>query len=365
MEVGPITPAQATEKALAAWTAAIEALHPDAAAGVAAAGDLPVAGQVDASVPVSEPALPGTDSDTGHESATLQSLWRAPAPQAEAVRAPVVASPDVPAAQADAALPDALLTPATLIGLRAEPALAWSLPMPPSPFVPPPDVREPRREPQERERPRHEPPPPAAAEAPAPMPVHEQDPGTQPFVLDADDDVSWCEPLSRGLQAQLSQLVVPPALLAAAEQWQRGRCVVLSCPQGHDPALGWAHVLWPSAAGGAALALQGLRVDAQLHWRLLPPAPRWLHARMVREHHPRHGRQLIAADAPAANTVLACEVQLGPQLDRVARRCDVRVQIRSAQRFWAALGRQWSVLVVVSARALLAPQPRQSEAVPC
>jgi hypothetical protein len=185
------------------------------------------------------------------------------------------------------------------------------------------------------------------------------------LLIDPEDDGRWCEPLTRGLQAQLNQLVVPPALLAAAEQWQRGRCVVLACPQADDPGLGWAHVLWPRGECTTPLALQGLRVDAQLQWRTLPPAPRWLHTRMVREHHPRHGRQLIAADAPAPSTVLACEVQLGPQLERVPRRCEVRVQIRSAQRFWAALGRQWSVLVVVSARALLVPQPRPSEALPC
>jgi hypothetical protein len=367
MEVGPITPAQATEKALAAWAAAVEAIHADGAPapGVPVAGEVSGSGPVDASVPVSEPALPGSDADAGHEAATVQSLWRAPTPQAEATRAPLTASPDAPAAQADAALPDALLAPATLIGLRAEPSMAWSLPTPPVPWTPPPQARERRHERRERDEPRRDDPQQAATDASAPLSTHEHGTGAQPVVIDPDDDGQWCEPLTRGLQAQLAGLVVPPALMAAAEQWTRGRCVVLSCPQRDDPAHGWSHVLWPRPEHSGILALRGLRVEALLQWRVLPAARRWLHARMVREHHPRHGRQLTPADTPSANTVLACEVQLGPQLERVPRRCEVRVQIRSAQRFWAALGSQWSVLVVVSAQPLLAAQPRHTEALPC
>jgi len=66
--------------------------------------------------------------------------------------------------------------------------------------------------------------------------------------LDAAESGPWCETLSHALRGALAARIVPQALLAAAEQWKRGRCVVLACPQADDPAgPAWAFVLWPLA----------------------------------------------------------------------------------------------------------------------
>lgn len=382
MEVGPITPAQAAEKALAAWAAVVEAINADESAAPDAVPVAPAAVPGDAqaqasvhnetSVPVSEPALPGADSDQGHEVATLQSLWRPPIPAAEAPRVPPTAIADVPAAQADFALPNALLTTATLTGLRTEPAMTWSLPTPSSPWQPPPQPALRRRRERTPSEPRREPPRQEAGSDPAHAPrPREQAPAAPQTVIDADDDGGdWCESLSRGLQAQLAQPLVPPALLSASEQWQRGRCVVLACPQRSDPAgPAWAYVLWPRQQMQATgkVALHGLRVEARLQWLNLPPALPWCHARLIREHHPRHGRQMVMADngAAAQGEVQPCAVQLGPLLEPLPRRCEVRVRVPAAQRFWAALGTQWSVHVVVCAWPLLATPPRFTEATPC
>ncbi|HSW25515.1 MAG TPA: hypothetical protein VLJ62_22335 [Burkholderiaceae bacterium] len=379
MEVEPITPGQAAEKALAAWAAAIEAIQADTppvsevtpVSPTGAPGEVQVHEIVhgDASVPVSEPALPGIDSDHGHETATLQTLWRLPTHPAEPTRVPQTAIADVPAAQGDFALPDALLAPATLTGLRAEPAMAWTLPTPSTPWTPTPEPerrRQPREQPERRQPPREQ----ADDDAGHLPPQNDRQPETPQTVIDADDADEWREALSRGLQAQLTQLVVPPALLAANEQWQRGRCVVLAFPQGSDPAgAAWAHVLWPhpNMRASGKLALHGLRVGARLQWLMLPPVMLWCHARLIREHHPRHGRQMVMADigSVAPGAALPCAVQLGPVLESTPRRCEVRVHVPAAQRFWAALGRQWSVHAVVCARPLLAATPRFTEATPC
>jgi hypothetical protein len=380
MEVGPITPAQAAEKALAAWAAAVEAIHADAPATLDAVPTLPAAvpgelqshesARSDTSVPLSEPTLPGSDSDPGHEGATLQTLWRPPTPHAEALHVRDTALLDAPPAQGDFAVLDALLAPATLTGLRTEPSLAWPLPTPATPWQPTPEAER-RRQPRAPVEPRREP----AGELAHDETIHappsyERAPETPQMVIDADDAGDWCEALTRGLQAQLVHLVVPPALLAASEQWRRGRCVVLACPQRLDPSgPAWAHVLWPRPEMQSTdkLALRGVRVEARLHWLVLPPVLPWFHARLIREHHPRHGRQMVVADVgfTSGATVLPCEVQLGPVLERVLRRCEVRVHVAAAQRFWAALGRQWSVHLVVCARPLLAPVPRFTEATPC
>jgi hypothetical protein len=62
---------------------------------------------------------------------------------------------------------------------------------------------------------------------------------------------------------------------------------------------------------------------------------------------------------------LPCEVQLGPVLARSLRWCEVCVRIPAAQRFWAALGAQWSVHVVVSALPLVNIDADTLEATPC
>jgi hypothetical protein len=203
-------------------------------------GDVPVheGAHGEASVPVSEPALPGIDSDQGHEVATLQTLWRPSTIPAEAPRAHVPAHPDVPAAQGDFALPDALLAPATLTGLRTEPAMTWSLPTPSTPWQPMPAPAERRRQPREpaeqrRQSPRDE----TDHEPTHSTQPHERAPDAPQTVIDADDAGDWCEALSRGLQAQLTQLIVPPALLAAASDGNAAALHrALACPQGLDPA---------------------------------------------------------------------------------------------------------------------------------
>jgi hypothetical protein len=190
-------------------------------------------------------------------------------------------------------------------------------------------------------------------------------------------DVAWSEPLTRSLRRALAAGIPPQALLVAADQWRSGRCVVLACPQGDDPAgPAWAFVLWPrrpaapwqpSPGKAQPLALFGLRVEARLQWSALPHGAQWCHVRVVKEHHPRRGRQLIAMthahaqdEAPHASP---CEVQLGPVLARSLHWCDVCVHINAARRFWAALGAQWSVHVVVCSQPLAGtrgPQPHAS-----
>jgi hypothetical protein len=150
-------------------------------------------------------------------------------------------------------------------------------------------------------------------------------------------------------------------LLIAAEQWRRGRCVVLACPQGTDPAgPAWAFVLWPrkqtarrTDGSPAPLSLFGLRVEARLQWSAMPAGAKWCQVRVIKEHHPRTGRQLITATSGEGSTRVACEVQLGPVLARPLRCCDVCVRINAARRFWSALGVQWSMHVVVSPYPLI------------
>src|SRR5262245_58507168 len=97
MEIERIAAARATDQAMAAWAAAVEAINaepaeaPSATAPLNAVGDAAVAPsgtphQVERSVPLSEPVLPGIDADAGHEAATVQTTWRAPTPPAEVPR---------------------------------------------------------------------------------------------------------------------------------------------------------------------------------------------------------------------------------------------------------------------------------------
>ncbi|MBE7427193.1 MAG: hypothetical protein IT503_05120 [Burkholderiaceae bacterium] len=361
MEIERVAAIRAADQAMSVWAAAVDALDaPPAVPGKPAAGpgEAPLAAGAasnERSVPVSEPALPGADADAGHEAATVQTSWRAPTPPAEMHRPHEPIALTTPAAQAELAVPASLLVPATLTGLQVEPATIWPLPIPGAPAWQQPATRIERdREPPHR--PRDEPP----AEEPVEPAVQPAQPRPQApdDVLDAEAAGAWCEALSAALRAALAQRIVARSLLCAAEQWQRGRCVVLACPQGQDPAgPGWAFVLWPRAcAPGEPLALRGLRVEARLQWRTLPPSAPWCHVRVVKEHHPRHGRQLVPSDAAPRGTALPCDVQLGPVLARSQRWCEVRVHIGAAQRFWAALGKQWSAYVVVSAMPLLSPR---------
>jgi hypothetical protein len=424
MDLGPIEATRAVDKALAAWATVLEAIDANAAGplgGIAQALDAATASPVgalhaldpaaasplaasggtetpraDPGHPVSEPALPGADADVGHESALLQTLSRPPQSAATTAQAlSHAADPRLPAVggvPGDFALPSSLLAPATLVGLQVEPALGWPLPY----HGEAPTRREPRDERRRDETPDAgddeddaAPAPPPAAAAPPPRA------GDAPGSFDSARDAAWCDALTQALRVELSARIVPASLLAAAEQWRRGRCVVLACPQGADPAgLAWAFVLWPRSPmadghpgtlaaneqagaparagserlGSGPAALYGLRVDARLHWRSLPPSLAWCHVRVIKEHHPRRGRQLVSPDSANAEPGVApppCEVQLGPVLAHSLRWCEVRLQIQAAQRFWAALGKQWSAHVVVCARPLLAARATREEATRC
>jgi len=136
---------------------------------------------------------------------------------------------------------------------------------------------------------------------------------------------------------------------------------VLACPQNSDPAAAaWAFVLWPRKqlarraddVRTPQLALYGARVEARLQWSTRPTAPRWHYVRVIKQHHPRTGRQLVPSTAEPCGRV-PCEVQLGPVLARPLRNCDVCLRINAVRRFWIALGTQWSMHVVVCSHALL------------
>lgn len=318
------------------------------------------------------PARPaGTHADHGPESANVQIYGRTPVPAPEPTRGADAAVVAAAHAERDFALPASLLVPATLVGLQVERAEGWPLPQPafvPSAARPLTRVERDRQEKDEQPQPQSQEPADHAAgeggegdEAPHAEPA----PSAPSFEAGTQED--WSEALTRALREALAARIVPQPLLAAAEQWRRGRCVVLACPQGIDPAgPAWAFVLWPrprkpvsfrGADAAAPLALFGLRVEARLQWSSPHRSAHWCHVRVVKEHHPRRGRQLIAAEHPAADGKAlppACEVQLGPVLARSLHWCEVCVHIHAAQRFWAALGQQWSVHVVVCSQPLTA-----------
>jgi hypothetical protein len=335
--------------------------------------DSPVAGDAALGGDTVLPPEPGQLVTHGVESAGAQTVSR-PQPPVTEVHNTDDKLPTAESVDSEFAAPSALLEPAMLIGLQVEAATHW--PMPWHGFDP--SLPRVSRD-SERDTPR-----PAVAN-------DEQDDDTPTEDTAPDDDSAsasrtdtwvdeplgsaWCEPLTRTLREVLASRVPPQALLAAAEQWQRGRCVVLACPQGDDPAgPAWAFVLWPRTpsrrpARGTApsLALRGLQVDARLQWSAPPGSGQWCHVRVIKEHHPRTGRQLVSLDdgrAPAARTV-PCEVQLGPVLARSLRWCEVCVRIQAAQRFWQALGTQWSVHVVVCAQPLIRPTATAREDSPC
>lgn len=317
---------------------------------------MPVAGEgADPLEPAGPTAsAPGAPAGHGLQSAAMQILARPHAPVPEPLRA------------ADAALPTTLqaghaskvvveqLVPVTVTTLQVDPAAVWPLlrrgfdapwtERPPAAKVDPPPA------PPERDRE-------AATD------------NTEEESTNADDDhadagcgcediegADWCDALSTTLHETLAAKTPPPALLAASDQWRRGRCVVLACPQGFDPAgPAWAFVLrlrprrHPGVAGAPLLVLhglRGLRVEAHLQWSNPPRAPQWWHVRVVKEHHPRRGRQLVPLDNEGV-AALPCDVQLGPVLARTLHWCEVRVRIDAVRSFWAALGTQWSATVVV------------------
>jgi hypothetical protein len=299
--------------------------------------------------------------DKGVETANLQMFARPHAPNPEPPRPSDAALPSDKHAHSEFAVPSALLIPTALLGLQVEHAATW--PMSARGFDPDPAPLH-----EARIHDRHAPPAPFEEEPPEQQeeeattdPVADEKSDTPCGVVFTDeDDGAWCEALTHALRRALAAKVPPHALLLAAEQWQRGRCVVLACPQGADPAgVAWAFVLWPrkqpvrrADGAPAALALFGLRIEARLQWSALPTGARWCQVRVIKQHHPRTGRQLLPSAADPSGRV-ACEVQLGPVLARPLRCCDVCVRINAVRRFWTALGTQWSMHVVVCSHALL------------
>lgn len=316
-----------------------------------------------------EPAhVPTAAADPGAETGTAQTFAR-PQPQPDATPGKAdTALPSASHALSEFAVPASQLVPTTLIGLQVEPAWIWTLPQPTTPL---PATRPAIEDDEDEDHARHTP-----HEDPSAQPeAHDATTDSEPaadsgtLVEDAAENDEGCEALARVLQATLAAATPPSALLAAADQWQRGRCVVLACPQSATPdGPAWAFVLWPrcTPAHGllrtTVLTLWGRRVEARLRWRVTPHGERWCHVRLVKEHHPRHGRQLLPMNAQAP--AVPCEVQLGPVLIERRRPCEARLRIHAVRRFWAALGDQWSVHLVVCSLPL-AGSPILVENVPC
>lgn len=201
----------------------------------------------------------------------------------------------------------------------------------------------------------------------------------EPAVLEGTGtvDAAWPDALASELQRQLRAHEELPAPLAeAVQQWQRGRCVVLVCPQVEAAGVAaWAFVLWPrrraaarsprAAAQALPHALRGERFAAVLQWSdpadvrasgAARAAARWWQARTVKEHHPQRGRQLHSLP-PGVGEVpdgpVDVELQLGPVLSRTPRWRVACVRVAAARRFWAALAAQWSVHLLVCDRPLI------------
>lgn len=308
----------------------------------------------------------GAHIEHGPETANMQTFARPQVAVAEPLRSADTALPSATHAASEFAVPAAQLVPTTLTGLQVQPAWGWPLPYRSEPQAPkevPAPAFESAAAPIDGEAGGDEDAHDEADEADEKPHDHADNSGV--VFEDAGGD-DWREVLTGALRSALAARIAPQALLAAAEQWRRGRCVVLACPQGADAAgPAWAFVLWPRPRSRRAahdpaqpLALYGLRVEARLQWCSPPRPAQWCHVRVVKEHHPRRGRQLLVMDdaATAAGSAprkpVPCEVQLGPVLARSLRWCEVCVRINAVRRFWAALGTQWSVHVVVCAQPL-------------
>jgi hypothetical protein len=317
-----------------------------------------------AAAPPAEP--PGVRTDKSVETANLQTFARPHASVTEPSRPNDSVLPSGTHsnvhAKSDFAVPASLLVPVTLTGLHVEHVAAW--PLPGRGFEPDPA---PLHRARVHDRESAPPPPPFEEEpeedeqAPEATASPEGADNSCGVLFQDEENGAWCEELTQALRIALAAKIPPRALLLAAEQWRRGRCVVLACPQRSNPAgPAWAFVLWPRKQparhpDGAVppLALFGLRVEARLQWSALPSGARWCQVRVIKEHHPRSGRQLIAAAPAEPSGRVPCEVQLGPVLARPLRCCDVCVRINAARRFWTALGAQWSLHVLVCSYPLL------------
>jgi len=322
---------------------------------------MPVAGEGADQLEPAGPAVSAPGSPAGHglQSAAMQALARPHAPVLEPLRAADAALATTLQARHASEVVVEQLVPATVTALQVGPAAAWPL------------LRHGFDAPWTQ-------PPPAAKADPPPAPAERDseaaadDTEDESTVCDGDRmdaggdlddtaDIGWCDALTAALREASAAKFPPQALLAASDQWRRGRCVVLACPQGFDPAgPAWAFVLWPRPRRRPGLAaapllvlhgLRGLRVEARLQWSNPPRSPQWCHVRVVKEHHPRRGRQLVPLDNAGA-AALPCDVQLGPVLASSLRWCEVRVRIDAVRSFWAALDTQWSATVVVCSQPL-------------
>ncbi|HSW08335.1 hypothetical protein [Aquabacterium sp.] len=339
MDIGPLMPSVS------------HAAAPDAAAWSAAA----------------EPEAIGEPSQAGLQIASLQAGTVQPArpPAVALADAAMRDDPALPLADAHNgfALPADQLTPAMLSSLHVQAGDAWALLHPGvhAPATPRPGTRDEADLHDER--------------GDSPARDHEDDdtdttvpeadacdPQAQPEPAPAEP---WCDTLTGVLNHLLAAPNQPLALQTAADEWGRGRCVVLICPRSHAAAgPAWGFVLWPRGARRSAAhpqphhtlpcqALLGQRVDARLQWAGPPAAVRWCHVRVVKDHHPRRGRQLLAIDATGSTSgPVPCEVQLGPVWVGAPRWREASVRIDAVKRFWSALGGQWSVFVVVCSRPL-------------
>ncbi len=386
MAVDSVSPV-ALDKAASAWAEAVAAVDADVQAHAAAelprppgveaphpAGDAfveRILGHADSDV-AAAPARPaGTQADHGPETANAQTYAKPPSSAPDPVHDTDSRLPSALNAHSEFAVPAALLVPATLIGLQVEPA-SWPLARHGTdvPARAEPAVTDRDDGPADDE---------ADDAATGESTEAQEDTRREPAIaaaIEAPAAEGWCEALTRSLRAALAARIPPQALLVAAEQWRRSRCVVLACPQGADPAgAAWAFVLWPRkvpqtqadrARHVQPLALYGLRVEAKLQWSSPPQgAAHWCHVRVVKEHHPKRGRQLISVGTAGASAPVACEVQLGPVLARSLRWCEVCVHINAAKRFWAALGAQWSAHVVVCSRPLVGRSAAAREETAC
>jgi len=329
---------------------------------VEAAWAQPVAGE-ESSSPGEPAAAALTHADLGSKTAVAQTIVRAPTPADQTPTRLDTMLPAAAHALSEFAVPAAQPLPATLVGLQTEQSWTRLLLHPDSPRTGgAADADEPTDDACKHDDATCN----QASDAP-----EEDDAADEVMDAPADDR---CEVLARRLSAAFAATPAPRALATVSEQWQRGRCVLVACPQGADPAgPAWAFVLRPRrlprpAAPGRPLsfALRGWHVDARLHWRQRPLDLLWCHARLVKEHHPQHGRQLIALDeGGAASDLPTCTVQLGPVVVPNHHAAEVCVRIDAVKRLWTALGSQWSVHLLVCSAPLAGSASSGKECEPC
>jgi hypothetical protein len=310
------------------------------------------------------PAAVDAPADAALHTATLQAAARPQAALAPEAPRPLDAALPVADVVNGFALPADQLMPVALIGLQVQPGDAWPMAAQAG------ELRWPRRDDDDEDR------------RPMTEAMADDEPTTDPEPSEAagcpaagavvdDTPADWLDPLTRTLNERLAAPQPFAALSAAAEQWARARCVLLVCPQAAEPGLGsslrdteaaWAFVLWPRRGArprgpmASRFAFTGQRIEARLQWPQQGGPRAWCSVRAIKEHHPRGGRRLVALDGEGAPTgPVPCELQLGPVRGAAPRWRLAGVRVDAVRRLWAALGGQWSVLLVLCPQPLLAP----------